>query len=53
MSPPGTFESLRLEATPLRAALPAWHARAGVERLREIEIATESVELRHQGRAIV
>ncbi|MGE5792480.1 MAG: NADH-quinone oxidoreductase subunit C, partial [Bacteroidota bacterium] len=38
MSPPSAFESLRLEATPLRAALPAWYARAGVERLREIAV---------------
>ena len=38
MGPPSAFESLRLEAAPLRAAVPAWHARAGVERLREIAV---------------
>ncbi len=38
MSPPSAFESLHLQATPLRAAMPAWYARAGVQRLREIAI---------------
>jgi Ni,Fe-hydrogenase III large subunit/Ni,Fe-hydrogenase III component G len=35
---PGTLDTLGLEATLLRSAVPAWHARAGVERLREIAI---------------
>ena len=38
MSPAGAFDSLQLEATPLRGAVAARHARAGVERLREIAI---------------
>jgi Ni,Fe-hydrogenase III large subunit/Ni,Fe-hydrogenase III component G len=35
---PGTLDTLGLEPIPLRSAVPAWHARAGVERLREIAI---------------
>jgi len=35
---PGTLDTLGLEPTRLRSAVPAWHARAGVERLREIAI---------------
>jgi Ni,Fe-hydrogenase III large subunit/Ni,Fe-hydrogenase III component G len=34
----GILDSLHLDATPLRAAVPAWHAQAGVERLREIAV---------------
>ncbi len=38
MHAPPAFDSLGLQPAPLRAALPAWHARAGVERLREIAV---------------
>jgi Ni,Fe-hydrogenase III large subunit/Ni,Fe-hydrogenase III component G len=35
---PGTLETLGLQATPVRGATAAWHARIGAERLREIAI---------------
>src|SRR5215510_9859032 len=38
MSPPNAFETLQLPATPLRGAVPVWHARVGAERLREVAI---------------
>jgi Ni,Fe-hydrogenase III large subunit/Ni,Fe-hydrogenase III component G len=38
MSPPGAFDSLQLQGTPLGGAVAAWHARAAPERLREIAI---------------
>ena len=38
MTPPAALESLGLAATHVRSAVPAWHASADVERLREIAI---------------
>jgi Ni,Fe-hydrogenase III large subunit/Ni,Fe-hydrogenase III component G len=37
-APPAAFVSLGLRAAPVRSPLPAWHARAEVERLREIAL---------------